>query len=78
MTTTATESLAYEIAAHMARMGVAKKRVYTLDEACTYTSLSQSAIRDAVRRGDLKDVDLDGRLRFAIEDLERFVNERRR
>lgn len=45
-----------------------------IDEACNYTSLSQSTIRRAIKRGELKVSRRTGRLLFKLNDIDRWLN----
>jgi excisionase family DNA binding protein len=49
------------------------EKMLTLAELGELLSLSQSALRRAVARGDLRAKRILGRLRFAPEDVEAFV-----
>ena len=59
--------------------GVPVKRLYSLDEAAAYLGVGRTTVGGLVRKGDLPTVDLDmNRALIDIEDLDRFVKERKR
>lgn len=49
-------------------------RWLNLKEICEYTSLSQSTIRRAINRGELKVSRKTGKLLFNINDVKRWLN----
>ena len=53
--------------------GKSKDRWITLRKVCDYTSLSESTIRRAVQRGDLKASSKTGKILFNIKNIDRWL-----
>ena len=55
-------------------LGKVNERWLTLREVSEYTSVSESTIRRAIKRGVLKSSDKTGRLLFKVSDVDRWLN----
>ena len=63
----------------LAIRGLPAKRLYSALEAAGYLSISLTTVRRLVRDGELQTVDLGtSNLLIAVEDLNRFVEERKK
>tara|TARA_R100000655_G_scaffold45119_1_gene81966 strand:+ start:1476 stop:1694 length:219 start_codon:yes stop_codon:yes gene_type:complete len=54
-------------------LGKVNERWLTLREVSEYTSVSESTIRRAIKRGVLKSSDKTGRLLFKVSDVDRWL-----
>jgi len=54
--------------------GKSKNRWITLRKVCDYTSLSESTIRRAVQKGNLKASCKTGKILFNIKNVDRWLN----
>jgi excisionase family DNA binding protein len=54
--------------------GKSKNRWITLRKVCDYTSLSESTIRRAVHKGNLKASHSTGKLLFKVSSVDRWLN----
>ena len=53
-------------------------RLLTLDQAATYLGLTKDALRAKVHMGRIPTVDLDKKLRFDRQDLDRIIEQNKR
>ena len=54
-------------------LGKVNERLRTLKEVSEYTSVSESTIRRAIKKGVLKASDKTGRLLFKVSDVDRWL-----
>jgi len=55
-------------------LGKVNERWLTLKEVSDYTSISESTIRRAIVKGDLKSSKVTGRLLFKVSSVDRWLN----
>lgn len=67
--------IADKVAARLAAQRPSPKRLLTAAEAATYLGRSLGAIQHLTSSGDLPTVRTGRRVHYAVEDLDRFVNE---
>ena len=68
------EKIADAVAERLTTMHGRRKRVYDLDAAAEYLSLSTDAIHDLVNAGKLKPVRPTRKLQFDIQDLDALID----
>ena len=56
-------------------LGKVNERWLTLKEVSEYTSVSESTIRRAIKKGVLKASDKTGRLLFKVSDVDRWLTD---
>ena len=56
-------------------LGKVNERWLTIREVAEYTSVSESTIRRAIKRGVLKASDKTGRLLFKVSDVDRWLTD---
>ena len=56
-------------------LGKVNDRWLTLKEVAEYTSVSESTIRRAIKKGVLKTSDKTGRLLFKVSDVDRWLTD---
>ena len=56
-------------------LGKINERWLTLKEVAEYTSVSESTIRRAIKKGVLKASDKTGRLLFKVSDVDRWLTD---
>ena len=56
-------------------LGKVNERWLTLKEVAEYTSVSESTIRRAIKKGVLKTSDKTGRLLFKVSDVDRWLTD---
>ena len=56
-------------------LGKVNERWLTLREVAEYTSVSESTIRRAIKKGVLKASDKTGRLLFKVSDVDRWLTD---
>ncbi len=56
-------------------LGKVNERWLTLKEVAEYTSVSESTIRRAIKKGVLKASDKTGRLLFKVSDVDRWLTD---
>jgi excisionase family DNA binding protein len=57
--------------------GRPQKRLYSLKEAAQYLGRTERALRHLVDRGKIPTVRIDSRIQFAIEDMNRLIDQHR-
>lgn len=67
------EAIADAVADRLCNMHGRRKRLFDIDEAAIYLSMSEEAIRDLVASGKLPSKRPTRKIQFDIEDLDRFV-----
>lgn len=67
------DRIADAVADRLRTMQGRSKRLYDIDEAAKYLSLSEESVRDLVGAGKLASKRPTRKLQFDIEDLDRFV-----
>lgn len=68
------DAIADAVALRLGAMHARRKRIFDIEEASEYLSLSEDALRDLVSSGKLKPVRPTRKLQFDILDLDRFID----
>tara|TARA_Y100001958_G_scaffold156515_1_gene149373 strand:+ start:957 stop:1175 length:219 start_codon:yes stop_codon:yes gene_type:complete len=55
-------------------LGKVNERWLTIKEVCQYSSVSESTVRRAIRKGTLKASNSTGKLLFKVSSVERWLN----
>ena len=55
-------------------LGKVNERWLTIKEVCQYSSLSESTVRRAIRKGTLKASNSTGKLLFKVSSVDRWLN----
>lgn len=67
------DSIADAIAERLRDNAILAPRLLTLDQAATYLGLTKDALKAKVHMGRIPKVDLDKKLRFDRQDLDRMI-----
>ena len=73
-----TDSIADAVADRLRDNGIIAPRLLTLEQAATYLGLTKDALKAKVRMGRIPTVELDKKLRFDREDLNRIIEQNKR
>lgn len=73
-----TDSIADAVANRLRDNVVLTPRLLTLDQAATYLGLTRDALKAKVHLGRIPTVDLDKKLRFDRQDLDRVIEQSKR
>ena len=55
-------------------LGKVNERWLTIKEVCQYSSVSESTVRRAIRKGNLKASNSTGKLLFKVSSVDRWLN----
>lgn len=72
------ETIAAALAARLMGRTILVPRLLTLEQAATYLGLTKEALKSKVHLGRIPTVDLDKKLRFDREDLDRIIEQNKR
>jgi len=74
-----TDNIADAVADRLRDIGrIIAPRLLTLDQAATYLGLTKDALKAKVHMGRIPTVDLDKKLRFDRQDLDRVIEQNKR
>ncbi len=73
-----TDNIADAVAHRLRDNGVVTPRLLTLEQAATYLGLTKDALKAKVHMGRIPTVDLDKKLRFDRQDLDRIIEQNKR
>ena len=73
-----TETIADAVALRLRDNGILVPRLLTLEQAATYLGLTKDALKAKVHMGRIPTVDIDKKLRFDKQDLDRIIELNRR
>jgi excisionase family DNA binding protein len=73
-----TDSIADAIAVRLRDSAILAPRLLTLDQAAMYLGLTKDALKAKVHMGRIPKVDLDKKLRFDRQDLDRMIEQNKR
>jgi excisionase family DNA binding protein len=73
-----TDNIADAVAHRLRDNGVVTLRLLTLEQAATYLGLTKDALKAKVHMGRIPTVDLDKKLRFDRQDLDRIIEQNKR
>ena len=73
-----TDNIADAVANRLKDTGIVAPRLLTLDQAATYLGLTKDALKAKVHLGRIPTVDLDKKLRFDRQDLDRIIDQNKR
>ncbi len=73
-----TDSIADALALRLRDNGLLIPRLLTLDQAATYLGLTKDALKAKVHMGRVPTVELDKKLRFDRQDLDRLIDQNKR
>jgi excisionase family DNA binding protein len=74
-----TDNIADAVADRLRDIGtIVAPRLLTLDQAATYLGLTKDALKAKVHMGRIPTVDLDKKLRFDRQDLDRIIEQNKR
>lgn len=73
-----TDTIAEAVVTRLTGYGVLIPRLLTLDQAATYLGLTKDALKAKVHLGRVPTVELDKKLRFDRQDLDRLIEARKR
>lgn len=72
------DSIADAVATRLRDNGILIPRLLTLEQAATYLGLTKDALKAKVHMGRIPTVDLDKKLRFDRQDLDRIIDSNKR
>ena len=72
------DSIADAVAVRLRDNGVLIPRLLTLDQAATYLGMTKDALKAKVHIGRVPTVELDKKLRFDRQDLDRIIEQNKR
>ena len=72
------ETIADALAARLMDRTILVPRLLTLEQAATYLGFTKEALKSKVHLGRIPTVDLDKKLRFDREDLDRIIEQNKR
>ena len=73
-----TQTIAEAVVARLTDFGVLIPRLLTLDQAATYLGLTKEALKAKVHIGKVPTVEIDKKLRFDRQDLDRIITDHKR
>jgi excisionase family DNA binding protein len=73
-----TDNIAEAVADRLRDSGIIAPRLLTLAQAATYLGLTKEALKAKVHMGRIPTVELDKKLRFDREDLDRIIEQNKR
>jgi excisionase family DNA binding protein len=73
-----TDTIADAVANRLRDAGIVAPRLLTLDQAATYLGLTKDALKAKVHLGRIPTVDLDKKLQFDRQDLDRIIDQNKR
>jgi excisionase family DNA binding protein len=73
-----TDTIAEAVVTRLTDCGVLVPRLLTLDQAATYLGLTKDALKAKVHIGRVPTVDIDKKLRFDRQDLDRIIEASKR
>jgi excisionase family DNA binding protein len=73
-----TDNIADAVANRLRDNGIVAPRLLTLEQAATYLGLTKDALKAKVHMGRIPTVDLDKKLRFDRQDLDRIIEQNKR
>jgi excisionase family DNA binding protein len=73
-----TDNIADAVANRLRDNGIIAPRLLTLEQAATYLGLTKDALKAKVHMGRIPTVDLDKKLRFDRQDLDRIIEQNKR
>jgi excisionase family DNA binding protein len=73
-----TDTIAEAVVTRLNDCGVLVPRLLTLDQAATYLGLTKDALKAKVHIGRVPTVDIDKKLRFDRQDLDRIIEASKR
>lgn len=73
-----TDTIADAVAHRLRDNGILTPRLLNLDQAATYLGLTKEALKAKVHMGRIPTVDLDKKLRFDRQDLDRIIEQNKR
>lgn len=72
------DSIADAVAVRLRDNGILIPRLLTLDQAATYLGMTKDALKAKVHIGRIPTVELDKKLRFDRQDLDRIIEQNKR
>ncbi|HYI92575.1 MAG TPA: helix-turn-helix domain-containing protein [Bryobacteraceae bacterium] len=72
------DSIADAVASRLRDNGILLPRLLTLDQAATYLGMTKDALKAKVHIGRIPTVELDKKLRFDRQDLDRIIEQNKR
>lgn len=73
-----TDTIADAVAGRLRDTSIVAPRLLTLEQASTYLGLTKDALKAKVHMGRIPTVDLDKKLRFDRQDLDRIIDQNKR
>ena len=73
-----TDTIADAVTDRLRDTGIVAPRLLTLEQAATYLGLTKDALKAKVHLGRIPTVDLDKKLRFDRQDLDRIIEQSKR